>query len=387
MPAARRAARQRGMTLVELMVALLLGLVTTYFIAQVFAVAEGHKRTATFGSDAQVNGAVALHTIKRHLQNSGYGLVSTWEGLGCTIQGEYGTAGSTTAVPTMTLAPVIIARSAVASEPSDNVTILASNKSNFAVPNRVVESSNPASNPFVRVKNSAGIKLGDVMLSVPKSRGPNFPCTLFTVAEDTSSPATTLSTEYVPLVAGAASSFNHAPASVWPPSGLVDGDYIVNLGQSARRMIFGVNGDNFQVQTWTQLGIGTVEQLQSGIVLLKALYGRDTDGDKVVDTYDTTTPTNTDEWRRVLAVRVVVVARSGQREKDIVTSTAPSWDLGANVSVSYVSVPGASASACAASSASCTVTLPLNHVSDWQYYRYKVFDTLVPLRNLLWSLE
>ena len=48
------------MTLVELMVALLLGLVTTYFIAQVFAVAEGQKRTATFGSDAQVNGAVAL---------------------------------------------------------------------------------------------------------------------------------------------------------------------------------------------------------------------------------------------------------------------------------------------------------------------------------------
>ena len=44
------------MTLVELMVALLLGLVTTYFISQVFAVAEGQKRTATFGSDAQVNG-------------------------------------------------------------------------------------------------------------------------------------------------------------------------------------------------------------------------------------------------------------------------------------------------------------------------------------------
>ena len=62
------------MTLVELMVALLLGLVTTYFIAQVFAVAEGQKRTATFGSDAQVNGAVALNTLRRHVLSAGYGV-------------------------------------------------------------------------------------------------------------------------------------------------------------------------------------------------------------------------------------------------------------------------------------------------------------------------
>lgn len=383
----RLIARQRGMTMVELMVALLLGLVTTYFIAQVFAVAEGQKRTATFGSDAQVNGAVALHTLKRHLQNSGYGLISAADGLGCTIKGEYGSAGSTTAVPSMTLAPVIVTPSATASAPSDVLTILASNKTDFAVPNRVMLPSNPASGQrYVRVDNSAGVKVGDVMMTVPQTWDANHPCTLFTVAEDTSAPDTTLSTKYVPMVAGAASSFNHAPASVWPVGGLQSGDWVVNMGQTMRRMVFSVSGDNLQVVTWTQLGVGTGEQLQSGIVLLKALYGRDTNADGVVDTYDTTTPTTKDEWKRVLAIRVAVVARSGQRERDIVTTAAPNWNVGANVAVAYTGVPGSAATTCTASAANCVVTLPLSHLPDWQYYRYKVFETVVPIRNLIWNL-
>src|SRR5262249_48922042 len=102
------ASRQAGMTMVELMVALLLGLITTYFISQVFAIAEGQKRTATFGSDAQVNGSVALHTLRRHIMSAGYGVVSAPSALGCPISGRYGSSGSTTAVPTMVLAPLVI---------------------------------------------------------------------------------------------------------------------------------------------------------------------------------------------------------------------------------------------------------------------------------------
>jgi type IV pilus assembly protein PilW len=60
--------------------------------------------------------------------------------------------------------------------------------------------------------------------------------------------------------------------------------------------------------------------------------------------------------------------------------------VGANVDVSYVGVPGSPATACVASASNCTVTLPLSHLNEWQYYRYKVFDTVVPLRNLIWNL-
>jgi type IV pilus assembly protein PilW len=377
--------RQRGMTLVELMVALLLGLVTTYFIAQVFAVAEGQKRTATFGSDAQVNGAVALYTLKRHIQVSGYGLTSVTEGLGCAIKGEFGPAGSTAAAPAMNLAPVVIARSAAASAPSDSITVLSSSKSTFATPVYVSE-THPNNTNYFPVRSSFGVAVGDVMLAIPKAWDGNNHCTLFTVAEDASSPDTTLSMTRIPHVTGGTASWNNvSPASVFPPAGYEQGSSLVNFG-TIKRAVFGVNQENLQVVTWTQAGIGNAEQLQTGVVLLRALYGRDANGDGVVDTYDTTTPATAAEWGRVLAVRVAVVARSGQYEKDEVTAVAPTWNVGSDVAVSYVDAPGNAATVCAAGASNCELPLTLSHLNSWKNYRYKVFDTVIPLRNILWSL-
>ncbi len=376
---------QRGMTLVELMVALLLGLVTTYFIAQVFAVAEGQKRTATFGSDAQVNGAVALYTLKRNIQAAGYGLTSVVEGLGCAIKGEFGTAGSTTAAPAMNLAPVIITPGVSASAPSDSVSLLASTKTNAATPVYISE-NHPANSNYFPVRSSFGVTAGDVMLAVPKVWDVNTPCALITVAQDGLTQDTTISATRIPHVSTGTASWNNAnPANVFPVAGYQQGVSLVNVG-TIRRVVFGVNQENLEAITWTQAGIGNAEQLQSGVVTLKALYGRDTNGDRVVDTYDTTTPVTSTDWTNVLAVRVVVVARSGQYEKNEVTAVAPNWNVGSGVSVSYVDVPGAAATVCAAGAANCSLPLSLDHVANWKHYRYKVFDTVVPLRNVLWSL-
>jgi type IV pilus assembly protein PilW len=376
---------QRGMTLVELMVALLLGMVTTYFIAQVFAVAEGQKRTATFGSDAQVNGAVALYTLKRHVQASGYGLTAVTEGLGCAIRGEYGTAGSTAAAPAMNLAPIVIAPSVSASAPSDAITVLSSSKSNSATVAYVSE-THPNNTNFFPVRSSFGVAVGDVMLAIPKAWDANRHCTLFTVAEDPGSPDTTLSMTRIPHVAGGTASWNNVnPTTVFPAAGYEQGASLVNFG-TVKRLVFGVNQENLQVVTWTQAGIGNAEQLQTGVVLLRALYGRDTNGDGVVDTYDTTTPVTAADWGRVLAVRVAVVARSGQYEKDEVTAAAPTWNVGSDVAVSYVDAPGNAATVCAAGASNCELPLTLSHLNSWKHYRYKVFDTVIPLRNILWNL-
>src|SRR5690606_31409624 len=65
---------QKGVTLVELMVALVIGSIATLVIQQVMAVFEGQKRTSSGGSDAQVNGGVALFSIEREIRQAGYGL-------------------------------------------------------------------------------------------------------------------------------------------------------------------------------------------------------------------------------------------------------------------------------------------------------------------------
>lgn len=379
--------RQHGMTLVELLVAMLLGLVTTYFIAQVFAVAEGQKRTATFGTDAQVNGAVALHTLRRHIQSSGYGVVSAPSALGCSIHGQFGTAGSTTASPAMTLAPVVITAAVSASAPSDSVSVLTSTKSTFSAPvltNGVhTEAQEKA---FLVQGGSHGMDENDTILAVPKGWTSVDRCLLLTVKQDNTNPGTTASKLRVPHVPSAsASSWNATQASDWPAAGFPDGSLLLNFGQM-RRMDFRVNGDSFEVITWTPQGIGTPEQLNSGIVLMKALYGRDTNNDGVVDVYDTATPTTNAGWRNVRVVRLAMVARSGQREKTAVTAAAPVWHVGDGTAVTYQQYPGATTT-CAANAATCDLTLPISHLNEWQNYRYKVFETAIPVRNLMWNTE
>ena len=65
--------RNAGFSLVELMVAVVIGLIGTVVMFQVFAVSESYKRTTVSGGDAQQNGSVALFTMERDLRNAAHG--------------------------------------------------------------------------------------------------------------------------------------------------------------------------------------------------------------------------------------------------------------------------------------------------------------------------
>ena len=101
-----------GFTLVELMVALAIGLITSLAIAQVLMFSEGYKRTATSGSDAQTNGSLALYTLQRDIQMAGYGFASDKDALGCPIHAKFNGADVATGAGVATfptvLAPVVI---------------------------------------------------------------------------------------------------------------------------------------------------------------------------------------------------------------------------------------------------------------------------------------
>jgi len=128
-------------------------------------------------------------------------------------------------------------------------------------------------------------------------------------------------------------------------------------------------------------GSSTTQDLYPQIINLKVLYGKDSDSNGVVDTYETSSPATSADWQKVLSVRIALVARSNQYEKDLVTTAAPQWDLGGPAATTGVTVTGAST--CKGSD-QC-LTLGVSQVADWQHYRYKVYDTIVPLRNMLWN--
>jgi type IV pilus assembly protein PilW len=114
-----------------------------------------------------------------------------------------------------------------------------------------------------------------------------------------------------------------------------------------------------------------------GIIQLQAQYGHDTDGDGAVDVWNTTSPAagNTTDWSRVIALRVAVLARSGQFEKTAVTTTAPTWVDGGGVATAFTmtNVDGTADSGAG--------SLGPN---NWRNYRYKAFETTIPIRNLIW---
>jgi type IV pilus assembly protein PilW len=99
------------------------------------------------------------------------------------------------------------------------------------------------------------------------------------------------------------------------------------------------------------------------VVSLRAQYGRDTTApamDAVVDVFDQDAPTTACEWMRVSAVRLAVVARSPQQAAQAVTASAPTW------------------------AGSASQPIALDALEDWQQFRYRTFETLVPIRNMTW---
>jgi len=109
----------------------------------------------------------------------------------------------------------------------------------------------------------------------------------------------------------------------------------------------------------------TTTDAVTNIVNLQAVYGKDTDSDGSVDTWNATAPTTQAEWEQVLAVRIAVVARSERDEKEEVTPSAlaPSWTVGGTTS---------------------SLIGNLDSTTRGRY-RYRVIDTVIPLRNMIWS--
>lgn len=351
----------RGFTLVELMVGLAIGLFATLVIAQVLTVSEGRRRTTVSGSDAQVSGSLALYSVQREVEMSGYGVTAAVGGLGCPIKAQRNGVDYT-----FTLAPLLITQGA--SGAPDTLQMMSSAKLSYSVPARVVtDHPRTAANFFVNT--TLGGQVGDLMIAVPATFDANNWCSIFNI---TNLPGNT----QIIHNNGSGGDWNQAGGqTIFPNAGYPAGSYLVNLGQFVTRTMTVGATKTLQVTTFSTSSVtSTVEDLYPDVVQLKALYAKDTNGDGLADTYDYTTPTTSAGWQEVKGIRVAVVSRSAQMEKDNVTAANPLWDVGNTGTVNGSATCGTS---------KC-VSIKVDNLADWQRYRYKVYDTIVPIRNLLW---
>lgn len=76
-----------GMTLVELLVAMVIGLGVTLAVASLLVAGENHKRTTTSTNDADQTGAYAVHALDRALRGAGSAIAESADfgALGCLL--------------------------------------------------------------------------------------------------------------------------------------------------------------------------------------------------------------------------------------------------------------------------------------------------------------
>jgi len=358
-----------GFSLVEIMVGLVIGLFGIIIITQIFALAEGQKRTTTSGADAQTNGNIALYSIERDVRQAGYGLNLT--SLGCSTNTSLNGITTTAlerapyANGIMIMAPVIIidgGTDANGDSLPDTLRTLYSTNAVSSLPQTL--QANLAWNATqAAIGSTFNMANGDMVVFF--ETGGIKSCVL---AQVTGAPVS-------------ATTFNFNGGS-WNNSAIVNtatgglgygtGASVFDFGSLAfRRYNIDLANNNLRFSEVTSNGSTTIVAAGE-IVNLQAQYGKDTNNDGILDTWDTVTPgllppagagTNA-QWQQIIAVRIAILARSGQYEKPTTagvctaTTVAPAWTGGT------MAVPGG---------------LP-------SCYRYKVFETVVPLRNVLWGI-
>jgi type IV pilus assembly protein PilW len=417
--------RESGFSLVELLVAMLIGLIGIIIMLQVFENAEGVRRTTVSGGDAQQNGALALYVLERDLRNAGMGVNDI--GLmtpPCNMIG-YDAARSTPNFPPVgspiPLAPVQIVAGGNATTP-DQINVFYGSQTMAATTNLVVPVAMTANPNALTVGTTFGYRPGDLLLLFQPNPGAAVQNCIF--MEVTSINANQVF--HAPGAYTLANSGKSTTARFNPPdfSGTnaamaltYNGNKVVtntvtrvyNLGnlhdgldfpftQNQRMPAYNTyavqNNTTACPSSWCLSisnafavagGSPTFSALADNIVHMRADYGLDdglpagTAGDGILDRFlDPTAfdalPAATKPWQYVIAIRIAVVARSALIEK-------PGPGVACDGSTPFPTWSGNTA----ATRGFDLSTIPVPPGTFWDCYRYRVFETIVPVRNSIWK--
>lgn len=348
------------------MVGLVIGMLAIIVMLQVFALSEERKRTTTGTGDAQSAGVIAFYQLQRDIGQAGYGFSAT-DLFNCNIKWKIAGTDIATAIR---LAPVTInpATSVVpAGDPNTDTLLIAYGNTDGEPQGNPIDSQSGV-NYKVRTPGAFSAGNGttvkpDRVIAAPASCSTNL--LLDTVA------VVATSTNTVQVTTGVA---GITPATLY------------NLGPEPTVLAYRIHNGNLTACDYLANDCGLDANKNSdavwvpvanNIVSMKALYGRDakTTMDGIPSTYDKTTPGSAADtsgiavncgWARISAVRLALVARNSQLEKQAVTQNAPSWSGTSTNAIDLTKKPDGTDN------------------PDWQRYRYKVLEGLVPVRNVAW---
>lgn len=351
--------RVRGFSLVEVMLGILLGMFAVIAVLKVFSQSDTAQRIGNASGEAQVNAAMALDLLSRDVRQAGQSLNSL-NLLGCAL--SIGTTPRTFVV-----APVVINdtdRVPAGDAHTDTLLVMSGDYGGSPEGDAVSATGTGT----VTVTTASAFAAGDALVLGPIS------------------PTAQAGTECtLPLQKVSGLSGNTASLSAVGSGTSSDSSAAYNLGAGFSIHAYAVRHGNLTMCDYLahDCSTGTDDTsvwvpVASQIVSLRAEYGHASAGTdldaRVLSDYDQTTPAGVSgattasylycQWAHVTALRMAVVGRGTARQREVdgvpATSAAPGWDGDADAAID------------------------LSSLSDWQDYRYRVMQTAIPLRNMLW---
>ncbi|MYN18976.1 prepilin-type N-terminal cleavage/methylation domain-containing protein [Rugamonas sp. FT107W] len=386
--------RRGGFSLVELMVSVVIGLLALLFATRLVVSGEQNKDAAVGGSDSMQNGMLALFSLSSDATEAGWGLNDPMLA-GCdTVFSD----ANGYALPTMqrngaNFTPLAAAVIQSNGQDPDVISFNSGTSQAGAGSVKLFADYTVGNTLTIDNRNPYAFNDGDVMVMAPLTPGSG-QCTLFQLSGFGAAPNST-------ILVNSGGRYRYNPIAGLPLPYKQNLAYIYNLGAPAQ----------LHFHTWTvangvlllraaelagaeRAGVSVTDN----VVSIKAQYGFDArlpgpkaydpnpgaDGMQVTRWSGTMVDADSDgvvgspgDYQRIAAVRIAVVARSKNTEKP--NSAGQCGATTVLPTVFATSVP----TGVAAVPVQVNVAVA-GDVVPWQCYRYRVFETIVQIRNSQW---
>ena len=386
--------RRGGFSLVELMVSVVIGLLALLFATRLVVSGEQNKDAAVGGSDSMQNGMLALFSLSSDATEAGWGLNDPMLA-GCdTVFSD----ANGYVLPTMqrggaNITPLAAAVIQSNGQDPDVISFNSGTSQAGAGSVKLFADYTVGNTLTIDNRNPYAFNDGDVMVMAPLTPGSG-QCTLFQLSGFGAAPNST-------ILVNSGGRYRFNPVAGLPLPYKQNLAYIYNLGAPAQ----------LHFHTWTvangvlllraaelagaeQAGVSVTDN----VVSIKAQYGFDArlpgpkpydpnpgaDGMQVTRWSGTMVDADSDgvigspgDYQRIAAVRIAVVARSKNTEKP--NSAGQCGATTVLPTVFATSVP----TGVAAVPVQVNVAVANDPVA-WQCYRYRVFETIVQIRNSQW---
>lgn len=327
--------RQSGMGLVEIMVALVIGLVASLVIFQTLRDSGHRAALTTTGGDVQTSGSLGLFYLERNVRQAGWGFTAQDSSSGAADAVNCNTG-------TLNMRPLVIAQGAV--NASDTVSIIYGNSPRFTG-----AGSYTGTGSAITTRQRPGFVVGEEVLLVS---GANCVKTTVLTAPATGTGMTLAAN--VPATTGA----------------------IYNLGNAPMREEWRINAGGLQFRqfNWAANVFGADNAVADDVVGMQARY--------FVGTTNTCVDAAPANWRDVEGLCVSLLLRSKHFDKDYqapaIAFNLPGWVVASWVADFGLLNPDGTAYSCPGTGVNASADKGCN-------YRYEVFSKVIPLRNLLWG--